>query len=108
VLLAVLGGITAVSGALVGGLVLAGFPVLADNVSFLDDLAILGPGLIGVALARQPDGLVLRLSDLWRGRRVARASGDELPERPEELGLTVPFTPAHRATLDQALAIDGR
>ena len=33
VLLAVLGGITAVSGALVGGLVLAGFPVLADNVS---------------------------------------------------------------------------
>ena len=32
------------SGALVGGLVLAGFPVLADDVSFLEGLAILGPG----------------------------------------------------------------
>ncbi len=124
VLLAVLGGITAVCGALVGGLVLAGFPVLADNVSFLDDLAILGPGLIGVMLARHPDGLVLQVTDLWRGRaagdiryggsrraeRVVRAdgaSGEPLPERLEELGLTVPFTTTHRVALDRALAIDG-
>ena len=67
VLLAVLGGITAVSGALVGGLVLAGLPVLAEEVSGLEALAILLPGIIGVTLARRPDGIVLWLGD--RGRR---------------------------------------
>src|SRR5688500_9017647 len=108
VLLAVLGGITAVSGALVGGLVLAGFPVLAENVSFLEGLAILGPGLIGITLARQPDGLVLQLSDMWRGRGgTVRADDEALPERVEELGLTVPFAPPHRRAIDRALAIDG-
>jgi branched-chain amino acid transport system permease protein len=107
VLLAVLGGITAVSGALVGGLILAGFPVLADRVSWLEGLAILGPGLIGITLARRPDGLVLQVSDLWAGRRRdALAGAAVLPDRLEELGLTVPFEPCHRAAVDQQLAID--
>jgi len=107
VLLAVLGGITAVSGALVGGLVLAGFPVLADNVSFVG-LAILGPGLIGITLARQPDGLVLLLSDTWRGRGGSvRADDAAIPVRAEELGISIPFEPTHRRALDRALAIDG-
>jgi branched-chain amino acid transport system permease protein len=109
VLLAVLGGITAVSGALVGGLVLAGFPVLAEEVSWLESLAILGPGLIGVTLARRPDGIVLLLGDLAADRGRATSLPDEhgLPERVEELGLTVPFEPEHVASLDHALAIDG-
>lgn len=108
VLLAVLGGITAVSGALVGGLVLAGFPVLADNVSFLESLGILGPGLIGITLAKKPDGLVLLLSDMWHGRGgTVRADDDVLPERMEELGLTIPFEPAQGRAIDRALAIDG-
>jgi branched-chain amino acid transport system permease protein len=106
VLLAVLGGITAVSGALVGGLVLAGFPVLADNVSWLSSLAILGPGLIGITLARRPDGLVLQAADLWAARHRLRAAEPGLPERVEELGLTVPFEDAHRAAIDHRLALD--
>jgi branched-chain amino acid transport system permease protein len=107
VLLAVLGGITAVSGALVGGLVLAVFPVLADEITWLESLAFLGPGIIGITLARRPDGLVLQLSDLWSGRRrTAPAGAEDLPDRIEELGLTVPFRPAHRAALDHELAID--
>jgi branched-chain amino acid transport system permease protein len=107
VLLAVLGGITAVSGALVGGLVLAGFPVLADEITWLESLALLGPGIIGITLARRPDGLVLQFSDLWSGRRRAAPAGaEELPDRVEELGLTVPFRPAHRAALDHELALD--
>lgn len=106
VLLAVLGGITAVSGALVGGLVLAGFPVLADNVSWLSSLAILGPGLIGITLARRPDGLVLQASDLLSGGRRAATGAADLPERLEELGMSEPFVPSHRAALDQRLAID--
>ncbi|MGK2928198.1 MAG: branched-chain amino acid ABC transporter permease [Acidimicrobiales bacterium] len=109
VLLAVLGGITAVSGALLGGLVLAGFPVLAENVSWLDSLAILGPGLIGISLARQPDGLVLRLSDLWHGRRRAGQNpvDEALPDDIVDLGLVVPFTPAHVDAINRELAVDG-
>jgi branched-chain amino acid transport system permease protein len=106
VLLAVLGGITAVSGALVGGLVLAGFPVLADNVSWLESLAILGPGIIGITLARRPDGLVLQASDLWAARHRFAIAADGLPPDVEELGLTIPFAPAHLDAIDRRLAID--
>jgi len=106
VLLAVLGGITAVSGALVGGLVLAGFPVLADNVSWLSSLAILGPGLIGITLARRPNGLVLQAADLWAARHRLRTAEPGLPERVEELGLSVPFADSHRAAIDHRLALD--
>ncbi len=97
------------SGALVGGLVLAGFPVLAENVSWLDSLSILGPGLIGISLARQPDGLVLRVSDLWNGRRRAGHSpvDEALPDDVIDLGLTVPFTPAHLDAINRELAVDG-
>jgi branched-chain amino acid transport system permease protein len=109
VLLAVLGGITAVSGALVGGLVLAGLPVLAESVSGLEALAILLPGIIGVTLARRPDGIVLWLGDLaaGRGRGTPVPEDHPLPERLEELGLSVPFDEDHVIALDHALAIDG-
>jgi branched-chain amino acid transport system permease protein len=109
VLLAVLGGITAVSGALVGGLVLAGLPVLAEQVSGLEALAILLPGIIGVTLARRPDGIVLWLGDAaaGRGRGTPVPEDHPLPDRLEELGLSVPFDHAHVRALDHALAIDG-
>ena len=109
VLLAVLGGITAVSGALVGGLVLAGLPVLAEEVSGLEALAILLPGIIGVTLARRPDGIVLWLGDLAAGRGRGTPVPEEhpLPERLEELGLSEPFDDEHVRALDHALAIDG-
>lgn len=107
VLLAVLGGITAVSGALIGGLVLAALPVLADEVSWLESLAILGPGVIGLTLARRPDGLALAVGDLWAGRRArADHAPGELPERLEELGLTIELESRHRAAVDHELAID--
>jgi branched-chain amino acid transport system permease protein len=105
VLLAVLGGITATSGALVGGLVLAGFPVLAETPA-LASFALLGPGFIGITLARQPDGLVLHLSDLWHGRR-RRAREVGMPAHIEDLGVAVPFEPAHAEALNRALAVEG-
>ena len=90
VLLAVLGGITAVSGALVGGLVLAGLPVLAEEVSGLEALAILLPGIIGVTLARRPDGIVLWLGDVGAGR----GRGTPVPEdQPVHTLLADPTTP---------------
>jgi branched-chain amino acid transport system permease protein len=105
VLLAVLGGITSVSGALLGGLILASFPVLADSVSWLSSLSLLGPGFIGVTLARQPDGVVLQLSDRWHGRR--RPGTESLPEHVEDLGTTTPFEPRQVAAVERALAVEG-
>ncbi|MDZ7675098.1 MAG: ABC transporter permease [Acidimicrobiales bacterium] len=109
VLLAVLGGITCVSGALVGGLVLAGFPVLTDSISWLESLALLGPGLIGITLARRPDGLVLWIADAWAGRVDSRQRevDEALPATVEDLGLAVPFEEAHLEAIDRELAIDG-
>jgi branched-chain amino acid transport system permease protein len=106
VLLAVQGGITAVSGALVGGLFLAAFPVIAEKVPFLAALSLLGPGFIGVTLARQPDGLVLQLSDLWHGRRRVGITG-VLPRSLEDLGTVTDFEPRHAVALDRALAVEG-
>ncbi|MCO8129140.1 ABC transporter permease [Acidimicrobiia bacterium EGI L10123] len=110
VLIAVLGGVTAVSGALLGGLVLAGLPVLADNISFLESLTLLGPGIIGLILARRPDGIALVLSDLWSGRgsfAAATAEDEELPEHCEQLGIEVDFEPRHAEVLDRALQVEG-
>jgi branched-chain amino acid transport system permease protein len=110
VLIAVLGGITAVSGALLGGLVLAGLPVLADNVSFLESLNLLGPGLIGLILARRPDGIALLAADLWAGgRQAAGALGQDaaLPHHGEDLGIEVPFRPEHAEALDRPLRLEG-
>jgi branched-chain amino acid transport system permease protein len=65
-LLAVVGGITAVSGALLGALILVALPQIAEAYPSLTNLMILLPGLVGISLARNPDGLVADLSRLTR------------------------------------------
>src|SRR5205823_13342629 len=55
---AVVGGITAVSGAMVGALLLVAMPQIANDYPSLNNLMILLPGLVGISLARNPDGLV--------------------------------------------------
>jgi hypothetical protein len=79
--------------------------VLADHVSWLEGLSILGPGIIGITLARRPHGLVMQASDLLAGRG-AQSIAASLPTRVEELGITVPFEARHRVAIDQELAID--
>jgi hypothetical protein len=75
-------------------------------VSWLEGLAILGPGLIGVTLARHPDGIALGVADLWAGHSHAIEEVGEMPERVEELGLTIDFEPPHLAAIERELAID--
>ena len=111
VLLAVLGGITAVSGALVGGLVLAGFPVLAENVSGLEALAILAAR--ASSASRSPGGPTGSCS----GSAISAPAGvaarrvpeeHPLPDRLEELGLVRPVRATSTSRrIDHALAIDG-
>ena len=58
VLLTVVGGIAAVSGALVGAMLLALIPLLGDYYPFLKDFMTVLPGLAGISLANNPDGAV--------------------------------------------------
>jgi branched-chain amino acid transport system permease protein len=55
-LLAVVGGIAAASGALFAGVVLGTTPLLIDAFSWLEKLSLVLPGLMGIALGRNPNG----------------------------------------------------
>jgi branched-chain amino acid transport system permease protein len=88
-LLAVVGGITAVSGAMIGALLLVAMPQVAAAYPSLNNLMILLPGLAGISLARNPDGLVSSAReatrDIWRmatSRRAARGAPHADGRRP--------------------------
>lgn len=66
VLLAVVGGVGAVSGALFGGMLLGGSAVLGQVVPSLKNVAKVLPGLIGISLGRNPDGAALQVADNFR------------------------------------------
>lgn len=112
-LLAVVGGVTIVSGAMIGALLLVAMPQIAADYPSLSDFMILLPGLVGISLARNPDGIVSDLREAGRavreaiaGRRAARASPDgHGPEHviPELVGVTGPVTDAERRALDRGL-----
>ena len=69
-LLSVVGGIGAASGALFAGLILGGFPIAAGIWPFLNNLNRLLPGTMGIALGRNPNGAV---RDIGSGYAVLNA-----------------------------------
>lgn len=70
-LLAVVGGINAVSGAMIGALLLVAMPQVGIDYPSLSNVMILLPGLVGITLARNPDGLA---SDVRNAIRDAGAA----------------------------------
>jgi branched-chain amino acid transport system permease protein len=113
-LLVVVAGATLVSGAVVGATLLVAMPEVADAFPALDNVMLLLPGLAGISLARNPDGLV---SDARRAARSARATVASAvaawraragaPARhtplPELVGWARPVTVADLGALDRAL-----
>ena len=71
-LLAVVGGITTVSGALVGGMAYALLPVVQRQVPEVAGLAFLAAGAAAVYLGRNPDGLAGGLAAGWERLRRPR------------------------------------
>ena len=67
-LLAVLGGIATASGALVGGLFFALITIISQEYESFDWLVLVAPGLVGLTLGRNPDGVVPDLAA--RSRRL--------------------------------------
>ena len=111
VLLAVIGGIGAVGGALFGGITFAlAFFIIPDLIPSLKDLLALGPALAGISLGRNPNGAVnetVRSIKEKLAQRKARDAGEEVGE-PEwdSLGLETAMTEADRDLLDRELALD--
>jgi len=58
VLMAVVGGIGAVAGAVIGALLIVMFPIIGSTYPILKNLMIIAPGLAGISLAANPDGAV--------------------------------------------------
>jgi branched-chain amino acid transport system permease protein len=95
-LLAVVGGITSITGTLIGGFVLGFLPAIQQRFPALVGVAYLGIGIAAIGLGRDPNGiagLLFRLGRLVTGRRDetpeladAEAAEDETEAR-EEVGL---------------------
>jgi len=112
-LLAVVGGITVASGAIIGALLLVAMPQVAAAYPSLNNLMILLPGLAGISLARNPDGIA---SDVRNAIRISsheiavrfRARGSPASTRrplivPELVGREGPVTAAELRGLEQGL-----
>lgn len=66
VLLAVVGGVGTVGGALIGGMLLGGNSILGTVVPALSNVAKIAPGTIGATLGRHPEGAATQVADAYR------------------------------------------
>jgi len=112
-LLAVIGGVSTASGALLGGFFFALITIISQEVPELDWLPAIAPAVVGISLARNPDGAAAeiagRLRDQFFGRRT-RADGDmehdPLADLDASLPLGADLTPVQVEALDRELAIE--
>ena len=111
VLLAVVGGIAAIAGALFGGMMLAVMPLVGTTYPQLATLMTILPGLAGISLANNPDGAVAQTISQVRAafdrsaRTDARTSDSLLarardllaPARPTVIPESIPVGSSFRA-----------
>ncbi|MBA3653736.1 MAG: ABC transporter permease [Actinobacteria bacterium] len=92
-LLAVVGGVTTVSGAFIGGALFALLPVVQSRAPDLAGLVFLGIGATAVSLGRQPNGLAgmiaQRAGDTRRPRGPAASPATEISEEVANVPATV-------------------
>ncbi|MCU1356017.1 MAG: branched-chain amino acid ABC-type transport system, permease component [Acidimicrobiales bacterium] len=97
VLLAVVGGIAAVAGALLGGLLLAVVPLVGDYHPELRDLMTVLPGLAGISLASNPDGAIAQtVSEVQANIARFRRRGEPKDESIGRRVLTMLLPPVPR------------
>ncbi len=75
-LLAVVGGIAVIAGAFFGAVFLVAMPRLGEIYPSLNNLMLIAPGLVGVTLARNPDGAVMQTIDRIRDRFAPTGTTD--------------------------------
>jgi branched-chain amino acid transport system permease protein len=81
VLMAVVGGIAAIAGVLLGAMLYSMFPLIGDTYPALQNIMTVLPGLAGITLAANPDGAIAQTADkvraAWERRTHKGAHGDE-------------------------------
>lgn len=106
VLMAVVGGIAAVAGAFLGGLLLALMPMVGETYPFLRNLMNLLPGLAGIGLAANPNGAIAQTIDQvtskWEARRSERPADETLGRRVLDA-----LAPAEPVFAPERLAVGG-
>ena len=80
VLMAVVGGIAAVAGVLLGAMLLAVFPQIGTAFPSLANLMAILPGLAGISLASNPDGAIAQATTQVRAKLAARRDPSQRPE----------------------------
>jgi branched-chain amino acid transport system permease protein len=85
-LLAVVGGVTTVSGAFIGGGLFALLPFVQSRYPSLAGLVFLGIGVTAVSLGRQPNGLAGMLSQRFADARKPPRRAAPTPAMSEEVG----------------------
>ncbi len=76
-LLAVVGGIAVIAGAFVGAVFLVAMPRLGEIYPSINNIMLIAPGLVGVTLARNPDGAVMQFVDRVGERFARKAPSDQ-------------------------------
>ncbi len=111
VLMAVAGGIALVSGSLAGGLLYAAFPIVSKAVPSLANLLLVAPGLIGISLGRNPNGMVndigTRIAEARHRRQLKGAADpDQKREKQPVLPLSGPVYDAEDVGIGRSFTAD--
>jgi branched-chain amino acid transport system permease protein len=94
VLMAVVGGIAAVAGVLVGAMLYALMPLVGSTYPALADLMVILPGLAGISLAANPNGAISQAVERTAAARRRREERRAAPhDRGPLLGLLLPPPP---------------
>ena len=96
-LLAVVGGITSVTGALIGGIALGVLPILQERFPSLGGAAYLLVGVAAIGLGRDPNGIAGSLFKLGRRLIPGKAGDIQVPEADTDL--------VHAAPDDEEVAV---
>ncbi len=93
VLMAVVGGIAAIAGVLLGAMLYAMFPLIGDTYPALKNLMTVLPGLAGISLAANPDGAIAQTADKVRAAWAKRSATAPDPDRSRAMELLSPPPP---------------
>jgi hypothetical protein len=94
VLMAVVGGIAAIAGVLLGAMLYSMFPLIGETYPALQNLMTVLPGLAGITLAANPDGAVAQTADQVRAAWARRHATTPDPDRSRAVELLAPAAPA--------------
>ena len=104
-LIAVIGGITSVTGALLSASLFVFMPMLGRWYPGLKSPMTMAPGLAGIGLAKNPDGAVRQVAEAIEEIRADDPDAVGEVGSPEELVSGGPMSPDDRVVLDDELGL---